>query len=660
MNAPVDWDKHFILVSDIDLQGISLTPIGYEGCEFTGTVSGAGFVLRNALLLSPNFDHVGLFGYIGPAGQLRSIAVENLKVTGSHRVGGLCGSNSGTVSDCRVSGTVMALGELGGLCGWNNGIIHRCFVGGTVIGEGSSIGGLCGWTNFGSISDCYAVGAVQGYDHVGGLCGYNLKGEVVRCYAAGKVTGTINTGGLFGKVDFTTTNPVSGCLWDKQATGQINATGFGPLEGTAGKTTAEMKTLSTFTSAGWDFSDTDGDPADWWLPTDNYPRLIWETILSFSPDHGVYWGTQQVTIRCSAPAATIHYTLDGEEPTQNDPIILSGSILPISQPLTLKAKAWLAGMIPSETKSAAYEIKRICPAGDLDGDCKVDMRDFVVVSEWWLQTCDVTNNWCNGVDLDLSGVIDLGELEDVASNTLDEEEVINHVKEFTIQMNRDYNDVHIQQYYGKNMTHVFYLNVQTDSTVLGIVVTTPGGIAFSMSPAVYVWRESRPDGLYSGGRGMLGPDWYLWEYEYRFFEADSLAAYGDGYYTFTIHYADGGKQTTEVWFGIPGTSDPIPAPTQIPTFTTITNGGTFSSPVSFNWQPCTDPAVLYIGMGILYGDYWDFEDLAISGLDAPVPLSPGEHAAWIYFDSYYYDINPDGIDVGIGKNVQNYYTFTVN
>jgi hypothetical protein len=37
-----------------------------------------------------------------------------------------------------------------------------------------------------------------------------------------------------------------------------------------------MKTLSTFTSAGWDFSYTDGDPADWFMPIDEYPILTWQ------------------------------------------------------------------------------------------------------------------------------------------------------------------------------------------------------------------------------------------------------------------------------------------------------------------------------------------------------------------------------------------------
>jgi hypothetical protein len=660
MTTLADWGGHFVLTGDIDLKGVTLTPVGYEGVPFTGSFSGSGFVIRNVLLLSPIFDNVGLFGYLGPTGQLRSITVDNLRIIGAHNVGGLCGWNSGILDDCRVSGVVMGMGEVGGLCGWNVGIISRCFAAGSVAGESSSVGGLCGWTTFGSIRDCYASSSVEGYDHIGGLCGYSNKGEVMRCFATGDVRGTANVGGLFGRVDFTTTNPISGCFWDTQSTGQNNATGFGPLDGATGKTTAEMKTLATFTDAGWDFSDTDGDAADWQMPADSYPRLIWETILSFSPDHGVYWGTQNVTIRSSAPAATIHYTIDGDEPTQNDPVIASGSILPISQSLTLKAKAWHDGSVPSETKTAAYTIKRICPAGDLDGDCKVDMRDFAILSQWWLEICDITNNWCDGVDLDLSGQIDLGELEDVAADNLDEEPVVNHVQEISIQVSRDYGDTYVKQYYGRDMTHDFSLNISTDAAVSAIEFTTPAGNTFSMSSASYAWREPYPGGLLSGGRGTIGPDWFLWEYQVMFFSADSLAAYGDGLYTITVHYADGGTQQATVWYGVPGTANPIPTPTQVPTFTSFTNGGTVSSPVSFNWQPCTDPAVQYIGMGVVYGDYWGFEDATPTGLDAPVPLAPGKHDAWIYFESYYYFETEDGISVGIGKMNQSHYTITVN
>ena len=48
-----------------------------------------------------------------------------------------------------------------------------------------------------------------------------------------------------------------------------------------------MKTLSTFTSAGWDFSATDGNPADWAMPANSYPRLSWPIIGDIAGSYGV-------------------------------------------------------------------------------------------------------------------------------------------------------------------------------------------------------------------------------------------------------------------------------------------------------------------------------------------------------------------------------------
>jgi hypothetical protein len=49
----------------------------------------------------------------------------------------------------------------------------------------------------------------------------------------------------------------------------------------SGKTTAEMRTATTFIEAGWDFIDEIGNGIDdiWWIDEGNdYPRLWWELI----------------------------------------------------------------------------------------------------------------------------------------------------------------------------------------------------------------------------------------------------------------------------------------------------------------------------------------------------------------------------------------------
>ncbi|HPY77394.1 MAG TPA: GLUG motif-containing protein, partial [Anaerohalosphaeraceae bacterium] len=110
-----------------------------------------------------------------------------------------------------------------------------------------------------TITSCYATGAVCGGLRVGGLCGYG--GTITSCYATGAVTGTDSVGGLCGYG-----GTISASFWD------IDASGMTTSDGGTGKTTAQMQTLSTFTSAGWDFSTV------WKMLRENedYPRLIWQ------------------------------------------------------------------------------------------------------------------------------------------------------------------------------------------------------------------------------------------------------------------------------------------------------------------------------------------------------------------------------------------------
>ncbi|MBM4103217.1 MAG: hypothetical protein FJ263_04085 [Planctomycetes bacterium] len=507
--------------------------------------------------------------------------------------------------------------------------------------------------NTGTVIDSYAAGMVTGDNshggYIGGLIGVN-SGPVSNCYAAGAVSGFAYVGGLIGDNGST----VGNCFWDTETSGQATSAGG------EGKTTAEMQTLSTFADGGWDFSADDGDAADWLMPAVSYPRLAWEKIITFSPDGGTYLSKQHVIITYPSPTATIHYTVNGNTPTESDPVIASGSSVLISKSMTLKARAWEEGLNPSEIKSANYQIDLICPTADLNGDCKVNLEDFAILSQWWLGVCNVTNGWCGGADLDASGLIDTDELEDVTRDNLEEEEVASHIKELTVIAQRDYGDAHIQQYYGKTMTYDIYIQVSTDATVTAVEFTTPAGNTFSIPATVYTWRESHPDGLLSYGLGIINPDWLLWEYEYKFFNESSLDAYGDGLYTFTVHYTDGGSQQTTAWFGIPETTDPIPTPTQIPTFTSFVNGQTVNSPVTFTWQACTDPAIQAMAMGIVYVDFWSFEDTTATGLAAPISLSAGEHDVWLLFESYYGYDNEDGISVGACKQNQSHYKITVN
>jgi hypothetical protein len=181
--------------------------------------------------------------------------------------GGLVGRNEGgTIIDSYATGTVFGGSSIGGLVGWNRGYvdeyvyiirfgtIKRCYASAVVSG-GTNVGGLIGRIDsmdeytglfLTSTSDCYSLSTVTGASSIGGLVGLNGGYNINNCYAAGKITGS--GGGLVGSGSL----PTSNCFWD------INTTGKTTSASGTGKTTVEMKTLSTFISAGWDFADTWG------------------------------------------------------------------------------------------------------------------------------------------------------------------------------------------------------------------------------------------------------------------------------------------------------------------------------------------------------------------------------------------------------------------
>ena len=401
--TPTDWNLSFILTANIKLSSLTFTqsPIapdtdnaasGFQGTKFTGVFDGNGCVLGSLTINAPAKDHIGLFGCTNNA-TIRNLRVGNVDITGQNWVGGLVGlvsdntgslaacgvtgsvsgvnyvgglvgfnsacpfttcyatssvtgagsyvggligeNFSGSMTDCYATGSVSVAGyDAGGLVGLNRGLLTSCYatglvsgsfyVGGlvgyndaaaitnchatgTIEGTGDTVGGLVGCNDQGSIIRCYAAGSVSGINDVGGLTGMNESGMLTGCYAAGSVSGAVNVGGLTGEnySDSTVTfcyatgsvsgtsyvgglvgenytsgsvtacyaaGPVSGttsnvggltggnyssshaaCFWDTQTSGQIVGVGYGDTEGAFGKTTAEMKTLSTFTAEGWDF-----------------------------------------------------------------------------------------------------------------------------------------------------------------------------------------------------------------------------------------------------------------------------------------------------------------------------------------------------------------------------------------------------------------------
>ncbi len=74
-----------------------------------------------------------------------------------------------------------------------------------------------------------------------------------------------------------------------------------------------------------------------------------------NPGSGKFFNSVNVTITSTTPGATIHYTTNSSEPTENDPQIASGGTLQITSTTVLRARAWKPGMFPSGTSFAGFE-----------------------------------------------------------------------------------------------------------------------------------------------------------------------------------------------------------------------------------------------------------------------------------------------------------------
>jgi len=317
------------------------TNSGFQGTAFTGVFDGNDHVISNLTITASTKDFIGLFGNVGSGGKIRNLGIESVNIIGRYYVGGLVGYNSGTLNACYAAGSVSGTGRfVGGLVGENyygsltgcyatgsvsgtgdsvgglvgdnwSGSLTSCYATGSVSGTGFGVGGLAGWNYFsstltscyatgsvsgadmvgglvgdnsGTLTSCYATGSVSGTDIVGGLVGWN-SGTLTSCYATGSASGTNYVGGLVGRISGGT---LTSCFWDKDTSETDD--GVGNIDpdpaGAMGKNTVDMKTLSTFTDAGWDFSATDGDPADWRMLPYSYPRLVWEDkpVANAGPD----------------------------------------------------------------------------------------------------------------------------------------------------------------------------------------------------------------------------------------------------------------------------------------------------------------------------------------------------------------------------------------
>ncbi len=288
--------------------------------RFYGSLDGDGHIIRNLRIHGES--GLGLVGFLSPTASISDLALEAVYIKGEgSRIGAFAGTSEGSITSCYMTGYVKGDWGVGGFVGKNFGSITSSFnivcnvdgqfcVGGLVGSNdyGSAIklsysvasvsgdryvgglvgyneegfitssysnsdisaddgyaGGLIGFNWEGMIASCYSAGSVTGDNYVGGLVGVHREGTIASSYSICGITGDYNIGGLVGN----NTSTITSSFWDTMTSGQIES------EGGVGLATTDMKNISTFLDAGWDFVDETENGTDdiWYMPDSYYPRL---------------------------------------------------------------------------------------------------------------------------------------------------------------------------------------------------------------------------------------------------------------------------------------------------------------------------------------------------------------------------------------------------
>ena len=186
---------HYSLTTDVDLSGETYTE-AFILENFHGYFHGNGYKISNLTIEGSNY----LSFFSNLYGSVDNLAIQDVFITSTgSAIGGLASINYGSISNCYSAGVVTGYHSIGGLVGLNSGNISSCSSATSVSGN-IDVGGLVGQNNYyGSVSNCYSTGLVNGSDSwVGGLVGYN-SGGITNCYSTSVVTGDYGTGGLSGR-----------------------------------------------------------------------------------------------------------------------------------------------------------------------------------------------------------------------------------------------------------------------------------------------------------------------------------------------------------------------------------------------------------------------------------------------------------------------------
>ena len=203
--------------------GSGWAPIGGTAANsFSRIFEGNGHTI-SGLRMDRFQNYMGLFAQL-TSNEIKNVGLLDVDVKGNDGfyIGGLVGSNRGSIINSYVTGAVSGEQYVGGLAGriWRGASIINSYATAAVTGTSNYIGGLVGRSR-GDIMNSYATAAVTGTsNYIGGLVGQNEnEANIINSYASGAVSGNSEVGGLVG--------------WNENEANIINSYASGAVSGTS-------------------------------------------------------------------------------------------------------------------------------------------------------------------------------------------------------------------------------------------------------------------------------------------------------------------------------------------------------------------------------------------------------------------------------------------
>lgn len=482
----------------------------------------------------------------------------------------------------------------------NLGIVNA-----NIQGGGSYIGGICGTSN-GTINCCYATGTFIGNYNVSGLCG-TTDGTVNQCYTLGTVTGNHDVGGLCG---VSSSNTIIQCYSCATVTGD---SGVGGLCGWNNNGTIRQSYAIGMVTGN---SDVGG------LCGRNYNNII-----------NCFWDMETSGQTTSAGG-------EGKSTAE-----MQNASTFIGAGWDFQTPMWMI--------CGADYPRLIWNRPDINNSGKIDTADLIILAENWLsQNCGS----CDGADLTGNQKVNLYDMQVLSAHWLDEDEISDHVFEIGMETALDYEAPGDPD----DTEYEFSMEIMTDDTVERIEYLTPAGYTFEIAALSTEYEDIEGNCFEIGREFDSESGQWEWVYEAEYVSNDYLAMYGDGVYVITFYYENGRSQQTSVWFGVPGTTNAIPQPTQEPIITSFVDGATLTSPFTVCWQACTDANVNSIWLDFeSWRDFGNQFGPDATCTDTAITLDAGKYDVFLSFDVAYETTNSDSIPVWVGKWCETDYVITV-